>query len=130
VLALFALAFSAVVALALYQGGGSGKLMWLSAAALGAGLLAGGAGVGMLGAAVTVFAVGAAAEVSGTQRLIAAGIGALVASLVFAIPAGLDGAAWAASWAIRAVFYFFPLVFGASWLSENVPRWLKASSRA
>lgn len=130
VLALFALAFSAVVSLALYQGAGGGKLMWLSAGAIGAGLLLGGAPAGMLGAAVTVFAVGAASEVSGTQRLIAAGIGALVASFVFAIPVGLDGGAWAAAWAIRAVFYFFPLVFGAGWLSENLPRWLKASSRA
>src|SRR5687768_7120777 len=68
VLALFALAFSAVVSLALYQGAGGGKLLWLSASALGSGLLVGGAAAGTLGAAVTVFAVAAASEVSGPQR--------------------------------------------------------------
>jgi len=73
-----------------------------------------------------VFAAGAASETSWRQRLIASGAGAVISSFSFALTLGAEGGAWAGSWGLRAVFFFFPLVFGAAWLSEQLPRWMKS----
>jgi len=129
--ALLVLAFGAVVSVALHQAApAQGRLLWLSAAALGTAFALGGQGSSMVGAGLTAFAAAAAAETEGRQRLIASGIGALIAAFAFALVLESEGGAWAAAWVLRAVFFFFPLVFGAAFLSEQLPRWLKSSSKS
>lgn len=75
---------------------------------------------------MVVFAAAGASEVEGRRRLIATGIGAVISAFAFALVFGVSGGGWAVAWLLRALLYFFPLIFGAAWLMEQVPRWLKA----
>lgn len=126
--ALLVLSFGTVLSVALYQAApAQGRLLWLSAAALGTGVALGSNPSALVGGGLVVFAAAAASETDGRQRLIASGIGAVIAAFAFALVFGADGGGWAAAWALRALLYFFPLIFGAAWLSEQVPRWLKTS---
>jgi hypothetical protein len=90
----------------------------------------GGHASSMVGGGMAVFAAAAASETEGRQRLIASGIGAVIAAFPFALVLGLEGGGWAAAWGLRAVFFFFPLVFGSAYLAEQLPKWLKSSAKA
>lgn len=129
--ALLILAFGSVVGAALHEAAPApGRLLWLSAAALGTGFALGGHPSSMVGGGMAVFAAAAAFETEGRQRLIASGIGAVIAAFPFALVVGLEGGGWAAAWGLRAVFFFFPLVFGSAYLAEQLPKWLKSTAKA
>jgi len=128
---LLVLCFGAVVGVALHDAAPAGsRLLWLSAAALGTGYAMGGSPSAMLGGGMTVFAASAAADSEGRQRLIASGLGAVIVAFSFALVLAVEGGGWAAAWVLRAVFFFFPLVFGAAFLSEQLPKWLKSTGKA
>ncbi|HYV49000.1 MAG TPA: hypothetical protein VFA20_29270 [Myxococcaceae bacterium] len=129
--ALLILCFGSAVGVALHGAAPAGsRLLWLSAAALGTGFVMGGHASSMVGGGMAVFAAAAAAETEGRQRLIASGIGAVIAAFAFALVLGLEGGGWAVAWALRAVFFFFPLVFGTAYLGEQLPKWLKSTAKA
>ncbi len=120
VVRLFALALAVPVTQAIAAAApAQARWMMLAATALGAALLyddkSGGA---VLGVALFVFAVAGVAEESGVAQIVAAVAAAVVVAFAFTIDSPFGAGEKMAVIALRAVFFFAPLLLGAGYVER------------
>ncbi len=98
-----------------------GRWIALGAAALGAGLVFGGKEIGpTLGFALFVAAAAAAAESSGVAQLVAALFGAVVVAVAFVLELPVGTGEKLIVIALRALFFFGPLLLGSAYVERYV----------